>query len=460
MTAPVWLASPPELHSAMLSAGPGPGPALAAAAAWTSISSEYASAAEELTSTLAAVHGEAWQGPSAESYIAAHIPYVAWLAQAGADSAATATEHETVAAAYLSALAAMPTLPELAANHLMHGALLATNFFGINAIPIAINEADYARMWVQAASTMSAYEAIAGAALVSTPRTLPAPVLIKPGVGEAGSLTTTTAQGGAVLGGIWGWIWELLKLLWDVVYVAAILLAEALAALVMVVLEVLYMLGMLLAEALVALGAMVLEVVLDALVFFAEVLAALAEIVGELIYVVGELLYAIWTLLTSNIDSIVESIAAVSVIGAAIALPIALPLSIALPLANGADVSDQSSSDELDVDQELGAAAVPSDATPSGPSTVAAGLGEPTGVLPAQSISPMAPGSPAVAPSPFDSSGSMVASDRGGGPSGFAGTSGSASVAQPCGLTALRGREFVGSARVPMLPATWALHIG
>ncbi len=95
------------------------------------------------------------EGASAESYVAAHAPYLAWLTQASAHSAAAATQHETAATAYTAALAAMPTLPELSTNHVVHGALVATNFFGINTIPIAVNEADYARMWVQAASTMA-----------------------------------------------------------------------------------------------------------------------------------------------------------------------------------------------------------------------------------------------------------------------------------------------------------------
>ncbi|AGZ51426.1 PPE domain-containing protein [Mycobacterium kansasii] len=200
MTAPdwmAWMALPPEVHSAQLSSGPGPGAFLAAAGAYQVLSAEYGSAVGELAAVLNAVQGGSWQGPTAEEYVAAHAPYLVWLEQARGKSIAAGLQHQLAAQAYTAALASMPTLAELAANHVVHGVLVATNFFGINTIPIALNEADYFRMWVQAATTMSIYQAVSNVAADSVPATSPAPPLLKADTSDAADPAQLTALASA-----------------------------------------------------------------------------------------------------------------------------------------------------------------------------------------------------------------------------------------------------------------------
>ena len=214
-TPPTWMASPPEVHSASLSSGPGPGALHAAASAWASLSYEYLSAATELGSILDEMRAAAWQGAAADSYVAAHVPYLSWLAKAGTDSARAATQHATAAGAYVTALAGMPTQAELALNHSVHGALIATNFFGVNTIPIAASEADYVRMWIQAATVMAGYHAMAGAAVASMPTTDPAPPIRTAAPGLSGGDPTSPPDPPDPIDEANRWFWFIF---WNVVF--------------------------------------------------------------------------------------------------------------------------------------------------------------------------------------------------------------------------------------------------
>ncbi|OBK26686.1 hypothetical protein A5634_24635 [Mycobacterium asiaticum] len=154
-----WHALPPELNTARLMAGAGPAPMLAAAAGWEALSAALDAQAVELTARLNSL-GEAWTGGSSDKAIASALPMVTWLQTASTQAKTRGLQATAQAAAYTQAMATTPSLPEIAMNHITTAILTATNFFGINTIPIGLNEIDYfVRMWTQAAVAMDIYEA-------------------------------------------------------------------------------------------------------------------------------------------------------------------------------------------------------------------------------------------------------------------------------------------------------------
>jgi PPE-repeat protein len=156
---------------------------LQAAAGWQTMAASLSLQAEELAASLHAL-GEAWTGQSSETALAAALPMVTWLHSAAAMAQLRATRAAAQAAAYTQALATTPTLPDIAANHITNAVLTATNFLGINLVPIAFNEMDYfVRMWNQAAVAMDVYQAqtVANTTFADAE---PMAAILVPGVGE------------------------------------------------------------------------------------------------------------------------------------------------------------------------------------------------------------------------------------------------------------------------------------
>lgn len=184
----LWHAMPPELNTARLMAGAGTAPMLQAAAGWEALGNALETQAQELSASLVALK-QSWTGTGSDRAIAAATPMVAWLQNAAQQAQQRAMKASAQAGAYMTALGMTPSLPEIATNHITHGVLSATNFFGINLVPIGFNETDYfVRMWNQAGGAMDIYEAET-AANTAFEQLEPMKLILQPGVGEAVSGT-------------------------------------------------------------------------------------------------------------------------------------------------------------------------------------------------------------------------------------------------------------------------------
>src|SRR2546421_11856917 len=147
----IWHAMPPELNTARLRVGAGPIPMLQAAAGWEAFAIELETQADELAGSLAALSA-AWSGTASERAVAATMPMLVWLRTVSAQAQKRAAQATAQANSYDMAMITTPPIPEIEGNHITHGVLEATNFFGVNLVTIAVNEFDYfVRMWNQAA---------------------------------------------------------------------------------------------------------------------------------------------------------------------------------------------------------------------------------------------------------------------------------------------------------------------
>ncbi|MBO0679986.1 PPE family protein [Mycolicibacterium sp. S2-37] len=183
---PTWVAMPPEVNTARLMAGAGPAPMLQAAAGWEGFALLLETQADELAASLSNL-ASLWSGTASERAIQATMPTIMWLRTTAAQAMKRALQATNQANSYTLAMATTPPLPEIEQNHITHGVLEATNFLGINTVPIGLNEFDYfVRMWNQAAGAMDVYQAETQMNSLFEP-ILPLKPIVIPGIGESGA---------------------------------------------------------------------------------------------------------------------------------------------------------------------------------------------------------------------------------------------------------------------------------
>ncbi len=179
----IWHAMPPEFNTARLMAGAGAEPMLQAAAGWETFAIELETQADEVAASLVSLQS-VWTGAACDRLVASTMPMVVWLRTVSAQAHKRSAQALAQASSYTQAMATTPPLPEIAQNHVTRQVLHATNFFGVNTIPIGINEFDYfVRMWNQAAGAMDVYQAETALNLLFEP-IMPAKPIVIPGVGE------------------------------------------------------------------------------------------------------------------------------------------------------------------------------------------------------------------------------------------------------------------------------------
>lgn len=147
---------PPEVITGRLMSGAGAGPMLAASAQYTAAAVAFEVSADRLMAQMIYL-GSNWQGTTAQALQRTTARHLAWMRVLQTQLVLAASRTAAQAAAFTTAYTTMAQMPEIVENRVTTAVLHATNFLGVNTIPIAVREGQYQAMWAQDVAVQSAY---------------------------------------------------------------------------------------------------------------------------------------------------------------------------------------------------------------------------------------------------------------------------------------------------------------
>jgi PPE-repeat protein len=163
-----WAATPPEVISGEIYAGPGSGPLLAAQTALQTLAGELTTTATGWTNQIATwTAANGWTGAGATAATAAAQNYISWLTTTAAEVEQAAAQAGASALAFEAVHMAVVDPMTITANRTAYMTALAG--LPLTATLVATLEGDYDTMWLQDVAAMAAYQAASAGAGVLPP---------------------------------------------------------------------------------------------------------------------------------------------------------------------------------------------------------------------------------------------------------------------------------------------------
>lgn len=188
------VAAPPEVITGRLMSGAGAAPMTAASASFAASAAAFEAAIARLMSHLAWL-GAAWQSQTAMQMSAAVSRYIAWMQLVQMQLVMSASRTADQAAAFATAYASMAQMVEIVENRVTTATLYATNFMGVNTIPIGVREGQYVEMTIQDITVQETYLAASMANTTFEPFVPMSPIVVgAPPVPMVADQATTAAK--------------------------------------------------------------------------------------------------------------------------------------------------------------------------------------------------------------------------------------------------------------------------